>query len=401
MRRGEKLLLFAALYLAQGLPYGFFTQTLPVLMRQSGYSLLSISATTFLFVPWALKFLWAPYVDRYGTRRRWLLPLQLATAIGAALLAALDLSQSLRLVFVALVIFNLLAATQDIATDGLAVHLLQGRDRGLANGIQVGGYRLGMVLGGGLLLWIYSFAGWRPMFVAMAVLLALTVLPVLRLREPPRDAPRITTAPPAAGWRQRLQQPGFALFALLICCYRFGDTMGAALVGPFMKDVGLSLAQIAWLKGTLASASALLGAAAGGWLAFTAGRRTALLIGGLSQTLSLVLYALAAMGIGSHGLIASACIAEHVLGGAATVALFTLMMDAADLEYASTDYTLLACATVLAQGAATLTAGAVAQWFGYAPMFMASVLLSAGGCLLLVTALDRGHGPVKLRAVWR
>src|SRR3546814_6852047 len=90
-------------------------------MRQSGYSLLGISATSLLFVPWALKFLWAPYVDRHGTRRGWLLPLQLATALGAALLAMLDLSQSLRLVFVALVIFNLLAATQDIATDGLAV----------------------------------------------------------------------------------------------------------------------------------------------------------------------------------------------------------------------------------------------------------------------------------------
>lgn len=400
MRRSEKLLLFTALYLAQGLPYGFFTQALPVLMRQSGYSLLSISATTFLFVPWALKFLWAPYVDRYGTRRRWLLPLQLATALGAALLAALDLSQSLRLVFVALVIFNLLAATQDIATDGLAVHLLQGRDRGLANGIQVGGYRLGMVLGGGLLLWIYSLAGWRPMFLTMAGLLALTVLPVLRLRDSAQAAARVATAT-TAGWRRRLRQPRFALFALLICCYRFGDSMGAALVGPFMKDVGLSLAQIAWLKGTLASASALLGAAAGGWLAFTAGRRTALLIGGLSQTLSLVLYALAAMGVGGYGLIASACIAEHVLGGAATVALFTLMMDAADLDYASTDYTLLACATVLAQGAATLSAGAVAQWCGYAPMFVASVLLSAGGCLLLVMALDRGHGPARLRAVWR
>lgn len=399
MSRSEKLLLFSALYLAQGLPYGFFTQALPVLMRQSGYSLLSISATTFLFVPWALKFLWAPYVDRYGTRRRWLLPLQLATALGAALLAALDFSQSLRLVFIALVIFNLLAATQDIATDGLAVNLLQGRDRGLANGIQVGGYRLGMVLGGGLLLWIYSLAGWQAMFLAMAVLLGLTVLPVLRLREARQQrAPR--AAPPAVSWRRRLRQPGFALFALLICCYRFGDSMGAALVGPFMKDAGLTLAQIAWLKGTLASVSALIGAAAGGWLAFSVGRRLALLIGGLTQTLSLVLYALSASGIGGYGLLASACIAEHVLGGAATVALFTLMMDAADLEYASTDYTLLACATVVAQGAATLTAGAVAQWFGYVPMFIASVLLSAAGCLLLINALDRGRGPPRLQAVW-
>src|SRR3546814_9601887 len=77
------------------------------------------------------------------------------------------------------------------------------------------------------------------------------------------------------------------------------------------------------------------------------------------------------------------------------------MIDASDLEYASTDYTLLACATVLAQGAATLSAGAIAQWFGYAPMFIASVLLSTGGCLLLISTLDSGHGPTRLRPVWR
>src|SRR3546814_14141693 len=105
-------------------------------MRQSGYSLLGISATSLLFVPWALKFLWAPYVDRHGPRPGWLLPLPLATALGAALLAMLDLSQSLRLGFAALVLFHLPAATPDIPQDGLAVHLLQGRESGLPNGHQ-------------------------------------------------------------------------------------------------------------------------------------------------------------------------------------------------------------------------------------------------------------------------
>src|SRR3546814_2733900 len=114
----------------------------------------------------------------------------------------------------------------------------------------------------------------------------------LMILRPPRSTRTDTLFP----YTTLFRSPGFALFALLICCYRFGDSMGAALVGPFMKDLGLSLAQIAWLKGTLASGSALLGAAAGGWLAFAAGRRTALLIGGLSQTLSLMLYALAAIG---------------------------------------------------------------------------------------------------------
>ena len=66
------LVTLGMLYFAQGLPYGFFTQALPVVLRQSGYTLTEISATGLLFAPWAVKFLWAPYVDRYGTRRRWL-----------------------------------------------------------------------------------------------------------------------------------------------------------------------------------------------------------------------------------------------------------------------------------------------------------------------------------------
>src|SRR3546814_13077477 len=75
-------------------------------------------------------------------------------------------------------------------TDTLFPYTTLFRSRGLANGIQVGGYRLGMVLGGGLLLWIYSLTGWRPMFGVMALLLTLTVLPVLRLRERPRHPVR-------------------------------------------------------------------------------------------------------------------------------------------------------------------------------------------------------------------
>ena len=218
MQASRVLILLCALYLAQGLPYGFFTQALPVLMHDAGYSLVKISATSLLFLPWALKFLWAPYVDRYGSRKRWLVPLQLAAAAGAALLASVDFSHALHYVLVALVIFNLLAATQDIATDGLAVNLLGVQYRGLGNGIQVGGYRLGMIVGGGLLLWVYARAGWRPMFATMAALLALTLLPVLWLREPPRapDASRAPARHVAGSWWRRLRQPGLPLFIALI-----------------------------------------------------------------------------------------------------------------------------------------------------------------------------------------
>jgi MFS family permease len=403
MSRSHKILLLASLYMAQGLPYGFFTQALPVLLREAGFSLKAISATSLLFLPWALKFLWAPFVDHRGTRKQWLLPLQVAAVLGALLLSQIDLGRGYLLVLAAAFLFNMIAACQDIATDGLAVRVLDTRERGLANGIQVGAYRVGMILGGGLLLWIFARTGWGTMFACMAGILALTVLPVLSLREPPRSASSDarSAAALALGWAQRLRVPGLGAFIALICFYKFGDSMVAALVGPFMKDAGLSKETIAIMKGTAGSVASLAGAAAGAWFAFRAGRRTALLACGLLQTTSLLLYLAAALGLGGIAMFWASTLAEHLLGSMATVALFTLMMDASDPEHAGTDYTLLACAIVFAMGLANFTGAAIADAFGYAPTFVVGVLLSAAGCVTLVASLDARRGPERLRPVWQ
>lgn len=397
----QRWTLLAGLYIAQGIPYGFFTQALPVLLREQGLSLKAISATGLLYLPWMLRFLWAPLVDHYGTRRQWLLPLQLSAVTAALLLTNADPATHMAWLLVTLLCFNLVSATQDVATDGLAVRLLDARQRGLGNGIQTGGYRFGMILGGGLLLWISAQHGWVAMCVAMAGLLTLTVLPVLTLREPP-----LSHAPlPREGLQwfaalSRLRQPGMPALLGLICLYKFGDTMGAAPIGPFMHDIGISKADIALIKGALGSTSSLLGAAAGAWLTWKIGRRTALLAGGLLQTGALVLYALFAAGYGGTALLYTACIAEHILGGIATVALFTLMMDACDPEHAGTDYSLLACTVVLCQGVASFAGAAVADSFGYVTLFATAVLVSAAGCLALIRGIDRGAGPQRLSAIW-
>ncbi|HEY1078386.1 MAG TPA: MFS transporter [Fontimonas sp.] len=400
MRLSYKIWLLGSLYLAQGIPYGFFTQALPVLLREQGLSLKAISATSILFLPWMLRFLWAPLVDHYGTRRLWLLPLQLATVIVALSLAGTDPLDELWPILAGLFVFNLICATQDIATDGLAVNTLGPRERGLGNGIQVGGYRVGMILGGGLLLWISAMSGWEAMYFCMAGLLALAVLPVLFLREVPRPAAATTVRPDWSAAFKRLGQPGMLGFIGLIWIYKFGDTMGASPIGPFMHDMGISKTDIALIKGALGSTSSLVGAAAGGWLAWRIGRRSTLLAGGLLQTAALVLYALFAAGLGGTALLYAACIAEHVLGGIATVALFTLMMDASDPEHAGTDYSLLACAVVLCQGLASFAGASVADALGYVALFWTSVALSAIGCVVLVVAIDRGAGPERLARIW-
>ena len=399
MSRRYALTLLGCLYFAQGLPYGFFTQALPVLLREQGLSLKAISGVALLYLPWALKFLWAPAVDRYGSRRQWLLPLQLSAVVLALALAAADPAQSLLPLLAALLLFNFIAATQDVATDGLAVRLLDPQARGLGNGLQVGGYRVGMIAGGGGLLALYAYVGWEALCLALAALLLLSSLPVWPLREAGPPAPAART-PLSWAWLARLRQPGMGTLLALICAYKFGDSMVAGVIGPYMKDRALGTAEIALIKGAIGSGVSLLGAVAGGWVAYRYGRRSALLGCGLLQAASLLLYVASAWTEDARSLLYAASTAEHLFGGMATVALFTLMMDASDPAHAGTDYTLLACALVLAQGAAQFSGAALADAAGYGPMFVLGFVLAVLGLGVLLRGLDRGAGPPRLRAAW-
>src|SRR5687768_11375518 len=117
MSRSYKITLLIALYMAQGLPFGFFTLALPVLLRDAGFSLKAISALSLLALPWVLKFIWAPWLDHRGTRRGWLLSFQISSIIAALLLTQVDLDGNFMVLLVAAFAFNIIAASQDVITD--------------------------------------------------------------------------------------------------------------------------------------------------------------------------------------------------------------------------------------------------------------------------------------------
>lgn len=399
--RVHRISLLTALYLAQGLPYGFFTLALPALLRDAGYSLKAISATSLVYLPWVLKFLWAPYLDHVGTRKQWLLLLQIASIGGALLLAQMDLDRGYAILLFAAFAFSTIAASQDIVTDGLAVRMMDVHERGIANGLQVGAYRLGMVLGGGALVWIFAKTNWAVMFFSMAALLALTLLPVLPLREPP---PTAGSQPPPRdlliGWARRFVTPGMRRLAALIFCYRFGDAMISKLLGPFVIDQGVPLETVALMKGAVGSGASLAGALLGGWFVYRVTRRSALLYSGLGQSACFVLYVIVAAGVGGIPLLWTATVLEGLIGTMATVALFTLMMDAADPQHAGTDYTLLACVVVLVDSAGNFTAASIADACGYLTTFCIGLACAVTGCLALVFTLDRNPAPHRVAEAW-
>ncbi len=394
MREGapRRLLLLGSLYLSQGLPYGFFVQALPVLLREEGLSLPAIGAASVLALPWMLKLLWAPLVDAtpmgalgLGRRRAWLLPLQALAALTMALLAGVEPTEALLLVALGTFIANLLAATQDIATDGLAVELLEPEERGLGNGLQVAAYRLGMIIGGGALLVVFDHHGWTPTFLGMSGLLVLASVPVLLHRERPLVAMPPQTFHPLRDLAEAAWRPGMGGWLGLLVVFKLGEALASGMLRPFLVDQGMGLSEVGALLGlvgfTAGGAGALLGGLAVRWM----GIPRAVLVFGLAQSLSIALWALPALGVGGRAMLLPAAALEHFASGLATVSVFTAMMEACrrDDGKSGTDYTLQASAFVAATMLGTMLSGVLAERLGYAGHFAVAGLLSAAGALLM------------------
>lgn len=386
-----KLGLLAALYVAQGLPFGFFTQTVAAIMRKQGYRLADISNAALLTLPWALKFLWAPLVDRHPTptptvrarRVRWILACQAAQIVAFALLAAHGSLAQLQPLFIGFFVLNLISATQDIATDGFAVDTLRGKERGYANGVQVAGYRGGMVIGGGLLLIVIERIGARAGFLSLAGLTLLLSLPLFLVEEaPPMEAPSVREEAPRLPHFLRL--PGVWRALLVVGSYKLAEALASGVLRPFLIDRGLSLAALGAINGVAGSTGGLLGALSGGALASLIGRRRALAVAGVIQTAAVFLFAYASAHPSTERELALICFVEAFSSSLATAALFTAMMDWSRPIVGATDYTVQASAVVIATGLATLLSGRMADALGYTRHFVVAGVVGGVTTLMAI-----------------
>ena len=401
----KKLLPLLALYFAQGLPFGFQAGALPLLLRERGMSLQAIGFASLLSAPWLAKALWAPLVDRYGSarfgrRKSWIVPMQAAMALSALAAARVDQPE---LLYALIFLMNLFAATQDIAVDALAVSWLDPAELGPGNALQVVGYKLGMLTGGGLLLiirgqvlgWYGVDVGWNGVFGAMAVLLFGVLLISLRMREPPSTHAEAEQGyVPLRELLQRLrsawQAPPAAALIAVVMTYKLGETLADTMWKPMLFDRGFSAAQIGLWSGTYGMLFSLMGSAAGGLLARRSPLATALLwvsafraagVGG-EYWLSLVPQPSAA------AVIAVTC-AEHLFGGAITTVMFALMMRHTDRAIGATHYTLLASLEVWGKLPLAALSGAIAGAYGYPVLFGLGSSLCVAFALLVAMLRQR------------
>ena len=390
------------LYLAQGLPYGFFVTALPLFLREAGWSRTSIGFYGLLGLPWFLKPIWAPLVDRFslqslGRRKSWILPCMAILAGLAFLLSAAEPESGHTVLFPLLVVLavNLVAATQDIAVDGLAVDTLAQRERGPGNVAQVAGFKFGMLVTGGLLLGLSDRIGWDGICLSMGFF-CLFVLVVLLVVPEPRPQTRSDKEQPrlaeiAASLISLASRPGFAWALLLILTYKSGEALVDAMYRIFLLDSGMDVSSIGILSGGWGMAFSLAGTVLGGWVARGPDRLRALQWAGLVRAGPLLAIAVLPFLAGPRSLwiVYPVTLAEHLAGGLLTPILFAFMMDQCDRRVGATHYTALAAVEVIGKMGFGLVSGFLADHFGYGLVFSLGAALSLVWPCLVVLARPR------------
>lgn len=171
----KSLLFLAFLYFLQGLPYGLQSRFLPIYFRSHGMSLTDISMFKLLLIPWMCKALWAPFVDRYGTKKSWLTWSMIGLII-TCLLGTFTSPEHILELAVILFLFNVITSTQDIAVDGIAIQVLTSSELGYGNIAQVVGYKFGAIFSGGVLTWLSDYLEWTILFLCLALIYTFSLL---------------------------------------------------------------------------------------------------------------------------------------------------------------------------------------------------------------------------------
>ncbi|OYW58817.1 MAG: hypothetical protein B7Z30_07995 [Rhizobiales bacterium 12-68-15] len=380
-------------YVAQSLVGGLTFMGIPTVLRAQGVPLEQVGLVSLLMLPWALKFLWAPFAERWRIRpdgrrrtRQMVAAGQLLCALGLAALALAG-AEGGRLMFGILALIALAAATVDIAVDAFAVEQLAAADRGWGNAAQVGGGYLGMVLGGGAFLVLVPHVGWSAAAGVMAATVLLLALPLVFGREPARPAP--SGAPHRPSLSYALARPEVRRGLLVTVLFEAGVRLVQPLAGPVLVDRGLDLSLIGLVNGAGAVGAGLLGTLIGGLAVRRMGAERAVLVAASAQVAAILALAGGVTAGMDPQVLAALVVAKTLAMAMGFVCLYALLMGLSSLRQAGVDFTLFQCADAAIAGLAGYGAALVAGRIGYGPTFVAAAAIAATGVLAIGLLLRR------------
>lgn len=378
-----KMLVVFVLYFAEGVPFGFVYTTLSYYLRSRGVPLEQIGILSLLGLAWSLKVLWSPLADRFGTRAAWLVPAQVLVILSMLGLAYLA-SAPITLAFWVLVgLLCLASATQDLAVDAYTIDLLDTEELGMANGIRIGAYRVGLIAAGGGVLILSDLVGWSATFVGVAIIMAALALTVIAFSPFHLARPAIAQAQTGKGLGQikesvqgLMAHPHMGAIIIFILTYKAGDAFLGAMISPFWRDMGFSGTQFGLASITVGKVPAIVGGFLGGAITARWGISRALWVLGGFQACSILGYWAAALPGAWHYTIYLATMGESLAGQMGSAAFMAFLMCLCDKRFSASHYAFLSMLFGLSGRVCGYIGGWAAASLGYATFFFLSFLIA-------------------------
>ena len=386
----KRIALMLPLGFVSGLPLALTSGTLQAWLTVAGMDLKTIGIFTLVGLPYSLKFLWAPLMDRItlpwlGRRRGWMLVTQMAVAAGLATMAIVGTENGPRWLGAIAVTVAFLSASLDIVFDAYRTDVLLPAERGFGAAVWVNGYRLALLLASAGALVLADHVGWRWTYLTLAGLMAAGAATIFLSPNPSAAGAPPKTLAEAVGLplRELFSRPGIYGLLCLIVLYKIGDAIAGSLQTTFfIGGLGFTAGEVGYVKG-LGIAATLIGALAGGMVMAKAGMVRSLLLFGILQALSNLSFMLLAWIGKSYEALAASVVIENVTGGMGTAAFVALVMSLCDHRYTATQFALLSSLEALGRVFSGRPSAEAVSLLGWGWFFFLSFLLALPGCWLV------------------
>lgn len=388
-RNIKKLVTFFCLYIAQAIPMSFFSTAIPVMMRQENFSLTSIGMLQLIKLPWVLKFLWSPYIDRSSTSlndyKRWIFSSELVYAVLILSVSFLDFQTNFLTILTLIIISFIASATQDIATDALAVLSFNRRDKSLANSMQSMGSFGGTLIGSGVLLLLLKQLGWNNLLPYVALFVIIAIVPLYFYKGEDINPKEIRQRAKLSDIIYFFTQRKIGKQIIFLILYYSGLIGTLAMLKPYLVDLGYGMKEIGVMVGVIGTFTGFLGSFAGGFIVRKLGRYYSRILFAVCIVLSACYFYGLSYTVPTTAMLHAGVFLLWGSYGLATIVVYTTAMDCVRPGREGTDFTIQTVLTHLSSMMIAIGSGKLADHFGYSNLFLAEIGLA---CVSLIYILS-------------
>jgi PAT family beta-lactamase induction signal transducer AmpG len=389
--RSRRIATVLFLGFSSGLPLALTGGTLQAWMTVAGVDLRTIGIFALAGLPYTLKFVWSPLLDRFmppflGRRRGWILIAQLCLIAGISAMAFSSPQLSPVTMGVIALLIAFASASQDIVVDAYRTDVLHDKERGIGAAVFVMGYRIAMIVSGAVALILSDRIGWRSTYLLMATIMIACMTAAVMGPEPDESV-----APPGslreAVWgplKDFFSRNSAFMLLLVIVLYKLGDAYAGTLTTAFLiRGLGFTPTAVGTINKGLGLVSLIAGALFGGTLMIRFGLYKALMFFGVLQAASILSFMVLAMTGKSYLMMFFAVALENLCGGMGTAAFVSLLMALCSQRYSATQYALLSSLAALGRIFVAPSSGYVVELVGWPKFFLFASISAIPGLLLL------------------